>query len=101
MDRGTWCATVHGSHKRVEYDWATKQQKEEEIYFQEIFSFINRLYDEPRTHFLVPGTLCLQATAGKSLPNLPGYLVSFWLLPTLLSSLLPHLCSPALFQMSS
>ena len=39
--------TVHGSHKRVGYDWATKQQKEEEIYFQEIFSFINRLYDEP------------------------------------------------------
>ena len=44
MDRGTWWATVHGSHKSVGYDWATKQQKEEEIYFQEIFRFINTGY---------------------------------------------------------
>ena len=26
MDRGTWQATVHGTHKRVRHDLATKQQ---------------------------------------------------------------------------
>ena len=25
MDRGAWCATVHGGHKRVEYNLAIKQ----------------------------------------------------------------------------
>ena len=26
MDRGAWWATVHGGHKRVGHNWATKQQ---------------------------------------------------------------------------
>ena len=27
MDRGAWYATVHGGHKRVRHDLATKQQQ--------------------------------------------------------------------------
>ena len=29
MDRGAWQATVHGGHKRVGHDLATKQQQKE------------------------------------------------------------------------
>ena len=29
MDRGAWHATVHGGHKRVGHDLATKQQQKE------------------------------------------------------------------------
>ena len=28
MDRGTWQATVHGGHKRIRHDLATKQQQQ-------------------------------------------------------------------------
>ena len=27
MDRGAWWATIHGTHKRVGHDFATKQQQ--------------------------------------------------------------------------
>ena len=30
MDRGAWQATVHGGHKRVRYNLATKQQQPSE-----------------------------------------------------------------------
>ena len=33
MDRGTWKAIVHGGHKTVEYNLATKQQKHAVGYF--------------------------------------------------------------------
>ena len=33
MDRGTWKATVHGDHKTVEYNLATKQQEHPVDYF--------------------------------------------------------------------
>ena len=34
MDRGAWQATVHGGHKNVELDLATKQQHGKELSFE-------------------------------------------------------------------
>ena len=34
MDRGAWQATVHGGHKNVELDLASKQQHEKELSFE-------------------------------------------------------------------
>ena len=33
MDRGTWQATVHGGHKRIRHDLATKQQQQKQLIY--------------------------------------------------------------------
>ena len=71
MDRGAWHATVHGGHKSVEHDLATKQQQQswkKTVYFQVMHIYqissptppqhgISTLNQDPRAGFwLYPST---------------------------------------------